>query len=122
MKTAKSRGAARPAVASMHVACMRGVKKTALFAVLAVAAHAATATASGGVFDVTTFGATGDGTTKYTEAIVDGLPESHIQNVTFRNVDLNGGNVEWQTCQYVDNGVCEGSTNACPPCFEDRTK
>ena len=53
--------------------------------------------------------------------VVDGLPESHIQNVTFRNVDLNGGNAQWQTCQYVDNGVCEGSTNACPPCFEDRT-
>ena len=53
--------------------------------------------------------------------VVDGLPESHIQNVTFRNVNLNGGNAQWQTCQYVDNGVCEGSTNACPPCFEDRT-
>ena len=38
-------------------------------AVVALAAHAATATASGGVFDVTTFGATGDGATKDTEAI-----------------------------------------------------
>ena len=53
--------------------------------------------------------------------VMDGLPESHIQNVTLRNVDLNGGKAKWQTCQYVDNGVCEGSTNACPPCFKDRT-
>ena len=53
--------------------------------------------------------------------VMDGLPESHIQNVTLRNVDLNGGKAKWQTCQYVDNGVCEGSTNACPPCFKDLT-
>ena len=48
----------------------------------------------------------------------NGLKESHIQNVTLRNVDFNGGNVTFSTCEYVDNGICEGSTNACPPCFK----
>ena len=51
--------------------------------------------------------------------VMDGLPESHIPNVTLRNVDLNGGKAKWQSCTYVDNGVCEGTTNACPPCFKD---
>ena len=47
----------------------------------------------------------------------NGLNESHIQNVTLRDVDFNGGKVSFSTCSYVDSGKCEGSTNACPPCF-----
>lgn len=49
----------------------------------------------------------------------DGLPEMHISNVTLHDVDFNGGDAEWTTCDYIDGSVCTGSTNACPPCFKN---
>lgn len=51
--------------------------------------------------------------------IVDGLEESHIENIEFRNVDFNGGKAKFKDCDYVDGGKCTGSTNVCPPCFDD---
>ena len=54
--------------------------------------------------------------------LFDGLPESHIENVTLRDCDFSGGKTAWSKCDYVDGGVCEGSTNACPPCFTDNTR
>jgi hypothetical protein len=25
---------------------------------------------------------------------------------------------KWASCDHVDNGVCEGTTNQCPSCFK----
>eukprot|EP00051_Salpingoeca_urceolata_P020689 m.313611 g.313611 ORF g.313611 m.313611 type:complete len:427 (-) comp19664_c0_seq11:3147-4427(-) len=51
---------------------------------------------------------------------IDGLPESHIQNVTLRNVDFNGGKVKFDTCENIDHCFCEGTTNPCPSCCTRR--
>jgi len=52
--------------------------------------------------------------------LIDGLPESHIWNVTLKNVVFPPG-VNFSLCDYVDQGTCEGTTNQCPSCFQDLT-
>lgn len=42
--------------------------------------------------------------------LIDGLPESHIRNVTLMNV-VFPPHVKFSLCDYVDQGTCEGTTN-----------
>lgn len=47
----------------------------------------------------------------------NGLPESVIEGVVLRNVDLRGAKQPIGTCEYAA-GVCEGSVlPSCPPCL-----
>ena len=48
----------------------------------------------------------------------DGLSDSHIEDIKLIDCDFNGGDVTWDKCDFVQGGVCSGSTNSCPPCFE----
>lgn len=54
----------------------------------------------------------------------DGLPESPIENVTLRDVTFPTGGkpLKFSKCEHIVGGVCEGTTNLCPPCFDDRTR
>ena len=49
--------------------------------------------------------------------LFDGLPESHVMNMTLRNVTIERFKTEWQKCDFVD-GKCEGGTAPCPVCFD----
>ena len=50
---------------------------------------------------------------------VDGLPESPLAGLTFRNVSILGASEYVQQCDFVDTvtSVCEGVTPSCPPCI-----
>ncbi len=48
----------------------------------------------------------------------DGLGESHIKNITLRDVVIEGSD-KFKKCDNIDGGRCEGKTTICPPCFED---
>ena len=45
---------------------------------------------------------------------IQGLEESHFENVIFDNVVYGKG---YGTCEYSE-GVCKGDTKPCPDCFK----
>jgi hypothetical protein len=48
---------------------------------------------------------------------IDGLPESLISNLTFRNIDGVGSKTVVAKCDYA-SGACEGGVlPKCPPCL-----
>ena len=50
--------------------------------------------------------------------LLDGLPESTLVGLTFRNVSIVGAGTYVAKCDYVDqaSSACDGVTPSCPPC------
>ena len=47
--------------------------------------------------------------------------DSLIENVTLKDVRYIGKAPTFGKCEYTSGGKCEGTTNVCPPCFEDHS-
>ena len=50
--------------------------------------------------------------------LLDGLPESPLENLTFNNVSITGAQTYISGCDYVGTAVCNGVAPSCPPCIK----
>lgn len=49
--------------------------------------------------------------------LIDGLPESLLDTLVFRSVNISGAAALNVKCDYVRNAACDGVLPSCPPCF-----
>jgi len=74
------------------------------------------ATATPALFNVTVDGLVSTGGKQ--GWLLDGLPESQLAGLTFRNVSITGvpDKAYIVKCDYVEGSVCDGVAPSCPPC------